>query len=181
MVQRLNWGCGLCAAPGWTNSDVTAAPGIEIVRDIRLGLPINDAVFDYIVSIHSLPEIPYLDMDLVLGELWRVLKPGGWIRLSLPDMNRAIQAYLNNDPSYFLIGDDVVRSLAGKLVVQLTWFGRSRMMFTADFMAEMLARNRFRNITQVLFRQTVTPHAEIVELDNREPESIFIEAHKPAF
>lgn len=179
MVQRLNWGCGLYAVPGWTNSDVNAAPGIEIVRDIRLGLPINDGVFDYIVSIHALPEISYLDMDLVLSELFRVLKPGGWLRLGLPDMNRAIRAYLENDPNYFLIGDDVTRTQAGKMIVQLTWFGRSKMMFTPDFMAELLARNRFRGITQTNFRQTTSPHAEIIELDNREPESFFLEAIRP--
>jgi len=179
MVQRLNWGCGLRAVAGWVNSDVNYAPGIEIVRDIRLGLPVANDVFDYIVSIHALPEIPYLDMDLTLSELFRVLKPGGWIRLGLPDMNKAIQAYLNNDPGYFLIGDDIVRSLAGKMIVQLTWFGRSRLMFTFDFMAEMLARNGFRNINEVSFRQSVSPHEGIIELDNREPESLFVEAAKP--
>lgn len=178
MVNRLNWGCGLCAIPGWTNADVNAAPGIEIVRDIRLGLPVVSDHFDYVVSIHALPEIPYLDMDLVLSELYRVLKPGGWLRLGLPCMNKAIQAYLNNDRSYFLIGDDVIKSIAGKMIVQLTWFGRSRLMFTADFMAEMLVRNHFRAPRELPFRQTASPHPEIVELDNREPESIFIEAVK---
>lgn len=179
MVKRLNWGCGLRTVPGWVNSDVYFAQGVDLVRDIRLGLPVEANTFDYVVSIHALPEIPYLDMDLVLGELFRVLKPGGWLRLGLPDMDKAILAYAQNNPGYFLIGDDVIRSLAGKMIVQLTWFGRSRMMFTFDFMGEMLARNGYRHVTQTAFRQTASPHAEIVELDNREDESLFVEAVKP--
>ena len=178
MIQRLHWGCGMRAAPGWVNSDAGYAPGVDIVRDIRLGLPIANDAFDYIVSIHALPEIPFADLGLTLGELHRVLKPGGWIRLGLPDMDLAIKAYLNNDPSYFLIEDDVARTVAGKMIVQLTWFGRSRLMFTYDFMAEMLLRAGFRNPFRVAYRTTASPHAEIIDLDNRERESLFVEAVK---
>ena len=177
-VRRLNWGCGARGLPGWTNSDISAAPHVHVAGDIRLGLPIPDDTFDYIVSIHALPEIPFLDVPLVLNELRRVLKPGGWIRLGLPDMNRAIVAYLNRDPSYFLIGDDVVQSLAGKMIVQLTWFGRSRLMFTPDFAAELLVRSGFREPVAAAYQATNSPHTGIVELDNREGESLFIEARK---
>jgi SAM-dependent methyltransferase len=176
MVRRLNWGCGPVAPFGWVNSDVQAGPGVEVVADIRNGLPLADASFDYIVSIHALPELPYADLDRALTELHRLLNPGGVLRLGLPDMDRAIRAYLGRDLDYFLIGDDVVASLAGKLIVQLTWYGRSRCLFTFDFIRELLQRNRFGDIRACEYQRTHSAYPGIVELDDRPLESLFVEA-----
>jgi SAM-dependent methyltransferase len=178
MCKRLNWGCGPVTPYGWVNTDLVAGPGVDVVADIREGLPLESDAFDYIVSIHALPEIAYADLDSVLAELYRVLKPEGVLRLGLPDMDKAIAAYRAGDVDYFLIGDDVVRSLAGKMIVQLTWFGRSRCMFTWQFTQELLRRGRFREISLCGFAETRSRFPGIVELDNRELESFFVEATK---
>jgi SAM-dependent methyltransferase len=178
LLRRLHFGCGPITPYGWVNADIEAFPGVDIVADIRNGLPLADDSFDYIVSIHVLPEIPYGDLDRTLTELKRVLKPGGVLRLALPNMDFAIQAYLAKDVDYFLIPDEVVRSLSGKMIVQLLWYGRSRSMFTAEFATELLARNGYSSIQPCPFRQTASPFPGIVELDDRELESFFIEARK---
>jgi SAM-dependent methyltransferase len=178
VIRRLHWGCGPITPYGWVNSDIQPGPGVDIVADIRAGLPLADDSFDYIVSIHTLPEIPYCDLDRALGELRRVLRPGGVLRLSLPDLDKAIRAYLDKDIDYFLISDDVVQSIAGKMIVQLSWYGRSRCMFTVDFITEMLARNGYKSIQPCPFRQTGSPFPGIIELDDRQIESFFIEARK---
>jgi SAM-dependent methyltransferase len=178
VIRRLHWGCGPITPYGWINSDIQPGPGVDVVADIRGGLPLPDASFDYIVSIHTLPEIPYCDLDRALLELNRVLKPGGVLRLGLPDLDKAIDAYQTKDVDYFLISDDVVKSIAGKMIVQLLWYGRSRSMFTVEFTNELLARNNFHSIKPCLFRQTASPFSGIVELDDREIESFFIEASK---
>jgi predicted SAM-dependent methyltransferase len=176
MPVRLNWGCGRVTPPGWIHADQVAGPGVNLVGDIRHGLPVPDAHFDYIVSIHALPEIPCTDLEDVLWELRRVLKPGGILRLGLPDMDRAIAAYQRGDTAYFLIPDEVFRTPAGKMIAQLTWYGRSRSMFTYEFTQELLLKSGFRNVRRCDFRQTQSPFPEIIELDNREPESLFVEA-----
>lgn len=176
--RRLNWGCGTDPEPGWVNSDIKEAPGIDISADIRAGLPLDDASLDYVVGIHSLPELAYPDVATALRELHRVLRPDGVLRLALPDLERAIRAYLDGDAGYFLIPDDDVRSLGGKLVVQLTWYGYSRTMFTFDFVEELLYAAGFRRVERCSYRQTSSPHPGIIELDNREGESLFVEAYK---
>lgn len=177
-LRRLHWGCGPITPVGWLNSDVSNYPGVDLVADIRDGLPIADNTFDYIVAIHVLPEIPYGDLDRTLTELRRVLKPGGVLRLSLPDMDLALRAYQNGDVDYFLIDDSIVRSLAGKMIVQLTWYGRSRCMFTWDFAAELLNRNDFRDVARCSYRHTASDFAGIIELDDRPLESLFVEGAK---
>jgi predicted SAM-dependent methyltransferase len=177
-VLRLNWGCGPITPYGWVNSDIEPGPGVDLVADIRAGLPVADNNFDYIVSIHVLPEIPYCDLDRSLAELRRVLKPGGVLRLALPDLDRAIRAYVTKDIDYFLISDEVVKTLSGKMIVQLSWYGRSRSMHTVEFASELLLRNGFQSVQPCSFRQTASPFPGIIELDDRELESFFIEARK---
>ena len=178
MLRRLHFGCGPITPYGWVNADIQAGPGVEVVADVRAGLPLADSAFDYIVSIHTLPEIPYGDLDQALAELRRVLATGGVLRLGLPDLDKAIKAYAARDLDYFLIPDDVTPSISGKMIVQLLWYGRSRSLFTAEFTTELLARNGFHSIRQCSFRQTVSPYPGIVELDDRELESFFMEARK---
>jgi predicted SAM-dependent methyltransferase len=178
VIHRLHWGCGPITPYGWVNSDIEPGPGVDVVADIRHGLPLPDESFDYIVSIHVLPEIPYGDLDGALRELRRVLKPGGVLRLSLPDLDKSIAAYKSKDIDYFLIPDEAVKSLSGKMIVQLLWYGRSRSMFTVEFTKELLTRNGYQSIQECAYRQTFSPYPGMTELDDRELESFFIEARK---
>jgi len=127
---------------------------------------------------HALPELLPCDLEDALWELRRVIRPGGVLRLGLPDMDRAIQAYLHNDRSYFLIPDHVCESIGGKMIMQLMWYGRSRSMFTRDFTLELLQRSGFRQAQVCAYRQTASPFPEIIELDNRPQESLFLEGTK---
>ena len=69
-------------------------------------------------------------------------------------------------------------TLSGKLIVQLTWYGSVRTPFTWEFARELLLRAGFRRVVRCAFRLTASAYAEIVELDNRERESLFVEAVK---
>lgn len=151
-----------------------------MVADIRAGLPFAADSFDVIVSIHALPEIAYHHMDGVLSELYRILAPGGTLRISLPDMDKAIQAYLAKDVDYFfLIPDGASGTISGKMITQLLWYGQSRTLFTWDFIRELLQRNGFISINLCNFQQSTSRHHGITDLDDREIESLFVEGMKP--
>jgi predicted SAM-dependent methyltransferase len=107
-----------------------------------------------------------------------VLKPGGALRLGLPDLDKAMRAYRDGNADYFLIPDDDVRSLGGKLIVQMTWYGYSKSMYTFDFAEELLYRAGFCRVERCRYQQTMSEHSEITMLDNRERESFFVDAFK---
>jgi predicted SAM-dependent methyltransferase len=178
-VRRLNWGCGAHTAPGWINSDVKAEAGVDLVADVREGLPLDRNSIDYAVSIHVLPEFAYPELLPVLEELRRVLKPGGTLRLCLPDLQRGIDAYLRGDEDYFKVGAEEVSSLGGRFVVQMLWYGYSRTLFTTDFALELLEKAGFERVAACSFGVTASDTPEIVELDNREEESLFVEGTAP--
>lgn len=178
-LRRLNWGCGSWREPGWINSDLHEGPGIDISCDIRDGLPLPDEHLDYAVSIHALPMISYPDLVPVLTELRRVLKPGGVLRLSLPDLDRAIDAYRRDERDFFQVPEDEVRSRGGRFIVHLLWYGYTATLFTADFIGELLRRAGYRAVHHCAYQQTHSDLAPgILELDNREWESLFVEAVK---
>jgi SAM-dependent methyltransferase len=178
-IRRLHWGCGGSAAPGWINSDRGEYPGVDLVCDILDGLPLPGDSVDYAVSIHALPEIPYGDLVPALAELRRVLKPGGVLRLGLPDLEKGVDAYRSGDRDYFaLVPDEDAQTIGGKLITQLVWYGYAHTLFVRDFVEEVLRKAGFREVHHVGYRETQSSYREIVELDNRETESLFVEAVK---
>jgi len=178
-MRRLNWGCGAHLGEGWINSDVKDEPGVDLVADIRSGLPLDTDTVDYAVSIHALPEFAYPELVPALEELRRVLKPGGTLRLALPDLNRGIEAYLAGEETYFKVDPREVSSPGGRFIVQMLWYGYSRSLFTADFALELLQKAGFEEVRECSFGATASGIPEIVELDNRKEESLFVEGTAP--
>ena len=177
--RRLNWGCGHVGEPGWLNADIKHGPNVDIVGDILdAGLPLDDDSIEFIVSIHALPELHPSKQVTVLRELRRVLRPGGALRLALPDLLKGIAAYERGDRDYFLVPDEDARSMGAKLVTQLIWYGYSRTLFVADYVEELLVDAGFAEVRHVDFQRTTTGHEGITDLDNREAESLFVEAIK---
>lgn len=86
-ATRLNLGCGRVLLPGWLNTDRDPAPGavaLDITR--RFGLP--DAVFDHVLAEHVIEHVELDAGRRMLAECARVLRPGGRVRVSTPDLTR---------------------------------------------------------------------------------------------
>jgi SAM-dependent methyltransferase len=177
-VMRLHIGCGKFPRPGWINTDNKVRPGVDCVADLRADLPFADGAFDYAAAIHVLPHIPLAALAPALARVRRVLKPGGVFRVALPDLERAIDAYRRRDAGYFAISDAQWKSLGAKLVAQIVWHNDIRTPFTYDLAEEALKNAGFASIARCAFRETRSRFPEIVELDNRERESFFVEAFK---
>lgn len=177
-IRRLNWGCGEDPPAGWVNSDLLDGPGVDVSCDIREGLPVEDGWFEYVVSMHALQMIRYPELVPVLAELRRVLRPGGVLRLGLPDVEKGIQAFHRGDRDYFLVPDEEARGLGGKFVLHMLWFGWSVTLFTRDFIEELLEKAGFREIAGCRYQESSCGLPGIVDLDNREAESLFVEAVK---
>lgn len=176
--RGLQLGCGPFAAPGLWNADRRGLPGVDLVCD-ALRLPLASASLPFVVAIHVLQDLSYLDVIPALRELCRVLRPGGWLRLGLPDLERAIDAYRAGDAGYFHVSDCDAASLGGKLVAQAVWYGAVRTPFTYDCIAELLARAGFVAIERRGFGESGSGALALARLDNRERESLFVEARRP--
>jgi SAM-dependent methyltransferase len=178
-VRRLNWGCGGNARRGWINSDRTAGPGVDLVADIREALPIESGTIDYAVGVNTLQELTYPELGPALEELLRVLRPGGTLRLAVPDLDAAIRAYTKGKDDGLLVARDRVRSRGGRFIAHLLEFGHARTLFTLDFLEELLADAGFVDVTRCRPGETASGFRDIVELDSPEDDGIFVEATRP--
>lgn len=92
--RLLNVGCGRCYHQDWTNIDLVAhGPGVR-QYDLRSGLPYEDGSFDAVYHSHVLEHLTPQDARGMLAECKRVLRPGGVLRLAVPDLEGIARGYL---------------------------------------------------------------------------------------
>ena len=149
---RLNWGCGDYPEPGWINSDIKAGPGRRHrPATSATGCRSRPAASSTSSSIHALPEIPYPDLVPALrGAAPRAQARRASCASACPTSTRASAPTWTSDRDYFLIPDEDARSIGGKFITQMLWYGWSRTLFTHDFVAEMLKKAGFRERPAVL-------------------------------
>lgn len=70
---------------GWTNVDIQALPGVDVVADVTQGLHFTDV--QAIFAEHFLEHLPLDGAINFFLEAHRVLVPTGWLRLSTPNLD----------------------------------------------------------------------------------------------
>jgi SAM-dependent methyltransferase len=94
MSRMLNVGCGARWHRAWTNVD-TAPLSAEVLRvDAARGLPFADGTFDVVYHSHVLEHLPRRAAGPFLAECVRVLRPGGTMRVVVPDLEAMAREYL---------------------------------------------------------------------------------------
>ena len=121
-ARRLHLGCGSHAVSGWVNVDGSWSARIAkhpwltralrmlpiapagllqqtwsreiLVHDVRKRLPFADASFDAIYASHLLEHLYLKEAEGLLADGYRLLRPGGVIRLVVPDLRTIVSRYI---------------------------------------------------------------------------------------
>ncbi len=92
-IRKLHLGCGDHLLHGWLNTDLQPrVPGVQQL-DASKPLPFADNSFDYVFSEHVIEHMPYPQGCGLLVECCRILKPGGVMRITTPDLAFLIGLY----------------------------------------------------------------------------------------
>jgi len=94
MNKLLNLGCGKRFHKDWINIDIQSQSEYVIAHDLKKGIPYNDNEFDMVYHSHVLEHIPKNEAYNFLQECVRVLKPGGVLRIAIPDLEKITRKYL---------------------------------------------------------------------------------------
>lgn len=90
----LNLGCGTRIHPAWQNFDLNVtAPGVRPL-DIRAPLPFPDSSADAVYHSHVLEHLDPHTGARFIRECRRILKPGGVLRIAVPDLEAICREYL---------------------------------------------------------------------------------------
>ncbi len=92
-VRKLQLGTGTNVLDGWFNTDICPSSSEVFFLDSTRSFSFDDATFDYIFSEHHIEHITYSEGLFTLRECYRVLKPGGKIRIATPSLEALISLY----------------------------------------------------------------------------------------
>ena len=178
---HLHLGCGTKYLPGFLNIDANLFNRIDLWLDVRNGLPFRSSTVDSIYATHMFEHFYPDELNRLVRECVRVLKPGGGIRLIVPNLASAITAYSQKQSRWF--DDSFPRhfdSLGGRFSNFIFCDGQHRTAFDFSYLDEVLRQSGFREVENSaegksrLYGSNVPPYEpkDSTEL----PHSLFVEA-----
>lgn len=108
-ARKLHLGCGDRHIPGFLHVDIRPLPHVDVVSSLASLPMFADASVDLIYASHVLEHFPRHETHAVLSEWHRVLRPGGIVRLAVPDFGQLVRIYLANGSLAEILGPLVGR------------------------------------------------------------------------
>lgn len=92
----VNLGCGRHFHPDWRNFDLVPSEPSILAHDLRKPLPLETGSCRAVYHSHVLEHLPKETVSQFLAECFRVLSPGGVLRVVVPDLEAIARLYLEN-------------------------------------------------------------------------------------
>jgi len=89
-VRKLQIGAGPNAMAGWLNADFAPRRPADIFMDATRPFPLPADSFDFVFSEHMIEHVPFALGRRMITECYRVLKPGGRIRIATPNLEQIV-------------------------------------------------------------------------------------------
>lgn len=190
---KLHIGCGANHLEGWLNTEL-CPHGREIFLDATNPLPLPSSTFAFVYSEHMIEHIPYAQARAMVRECFRILRPGGVIRLVTPNLeflNTLLQrdltpfqdAYIDYSVRQYAIQDG-----AGSGVHVFNHFMRAwghQFIYDQSALNRLVAEAGFVDVTAGSLSESRHARLQGVAKVDRMPagflaaESIVVEARKP--
>jgi len=181
--KRLHVGCGSKRFDGWINLDMN--PKGDLTLDLREGLPFADDSVELIYTEHALEHF-YREDDgpYLLEECLRSLEPGGTIRITVPDAEAYMHYYMGNLP------EDLAEELA-KVHRRFTgtrmdvvnsafrWKHQHLYMYDEETLKRLLESIGYTAVERKAYRESAVDELSTLDLEDRRPETLYMEAKKP--
>lgn len=152
-LLKLHLGCGKKYIPGFLHVDVINDAHIHYNGSV-CNLPYEDNSASLIYASHVLEHFGRSNVTDVLLEWYRVLAPGGVLRLSVPDFAACAMLYLEEGLQDGLTG--LIGLVCGG---QRNKYDFHKMIFDEPFLSKLLLSVGFKEVRRWDWR--LTEHAEI--------------------
>ncbi|TRZ51001.1 methyltransferase domain-containing protein [bacterium] len=209
---KLNIGCGPCGIDGWLNYDFGILPllstfpvlksilikthllssfyqikwpEIKLV-DIRKKFPLSNSSVKVIFCSQVLEHFEYWEAKHILSECYRVMKTGGILRISVPDIEKIISNYSTNkdkvgsarefDKTVFGDEKDLKPNIVKKLSIFFIRYHKWH--YNYPYMCQLLKETGFSKIIKCGYRKGETPDLIKLELGIHRSTSMYVEASK---
>jgi predicted SAM-dependent methyltransferase len=170
---RLHLGSGFLPKEGWIDVDLAGAPA-NLVWNLKHGIPFADGTVDAVFHEHLLEHLDLRAGFDLSRECHRVLKPGGVLRVAVPNAGVCLRSYAGTDDP------DWARSQpTPMLAVQALFYEHGhRAMYDEQLLVEVLVAAGFDDVAPREFgdsRISPCPDTEV-----RRDGTLYVEGIKPA-
>lgn len=178
-MTKANIGCGPIYMDGWVNIDISRTHKTDICCDI-LQTHFDNEYFDVILSVHCFEHLSFpVDAIEALNRFYKWLKPNGIIRIAVPDLEIAVNAYVNGGDLRFLYSPDFKAYYHKDTKAErLNFFVKAwehQFCFDFETLSGMFADAGFKNIQKKNPNESLIPD---FHHDRFISESLYIEAQK---
>ena len=183
---KVNLGCGWVPIPGWINLDCYPPPKKEsshcevLVLDMRRKLPFADASVAAIYSEHFMEHLPFDTVcNNLLPECFRILSPGGSIRMGVPDGELFIQRYQSGKAGACL--EKTADSKPGMMDINdIAHSGGHFYLYDYEVLEKIFKEAGFKEFQKCKSRQTRAHCFDHMDQDDkwRVENTVFIEGQK---
>ena len=165
-------GCGSSRKKNWLGVDYRFGSGIAF--DIRKPLPVPNNYYKIVYAEHVLEHFSWQDLYKVLNNVKDILQPGGEFLVSVPDLNKYINCYVNKEFDKNLITyKPAISSFESADLLNYIFYmdGEHKHMFDFNSIKYHLEKAGFRKIQ----RRNFDPK---LDSDGRIFDSLFIRCEK---
>ena len=178
--KYLNLGSGPrgLASDDWINVDGWIDRNVDLAIDLNRPLPFENESFAGIFSEHVFEHFDLEQGESILRECLRVLKPGGTLRLIVPDGEKIIRTYLENPDE--LISRRGNGSPHAIDAVNSYFRQRYEHQYIYDWpmLKHQLDKTGFEQIRRVDFKQAIAANQIVLDDPKYAWESLYVEALK---
>lgn len=181
---KLHIGCGTNYFEDWTNIDNNSDNNIQRLDlnwDLRNPLPYDDDSVDFIFNEHFLEHLSVQEGLIALMGFRRILKPGGVLRVAMPDLADVVKLYNNdnwkaeNAEFFAKFGLDFIQTKAELINISFRAWGH-QWLYDWEELNRRLKEAGFTNIKPESFRES--EYIELKGLETRNESILIAEATK---
>lgn len=195
-IDRLHVGCGNVLLKGWLNVLYEKRQvygrlhqdngALRLNYNLLKPWPVENDSIKFIAGSHFIEHLDLNNGIRFLGEAFRVLRPGGVIRLSCPDLEIYANHYVKRDRAFFehkLIREWCAFKKAqtpGEIFIAKAYDsgGSHKWFYDFDSLKHILESAGFARVKKCGRLEGVVPNLETIEPPGRELETLYVEAVK---
>jgi len=156
------------------NANIMWADGIKRI-------PENDSSVDVIYSCHMVEHLEKPDVASFFKEARRILKSGGIIRLAVPNIKYQVDNYLKDgDADKFIENIHLTRKKPNTIITKIKYLiigdRNHQWMYDGKSLCNLLSSAGFEEPRILEPGLTTIPDPGMLDLKERSPESVFVEA-----
>jgi predicted SAM-dependent methyltransferase len=175
---KLHLGSGTVRLGGWVNIDLET-PQADVHLDITRGLPFAAGAARLIYHEHVMEHITALQGAFCLKDWFRLLEPGGVLRVATPDLQYLIERYGGNwqDQAWLQLPEyQFIQTRAEMVNVSMRWWGH-QYLYDREELERRMREAGFAAVRRCDYGES--PVSELAGLETRPDSMLILEAVRP--